>query len=246
MGRYGCPRTFWLVAMLLGVLVAGGLFVGPPEAAALGDAGGTVEDSLCLQRLFMGPTGTKTSANALNCSAKDIKFSKAISAINLDQAACGPDGDPCHTQCIEGTSFTLQAVFETPVTANARYDAGFVFRIDGGPNARGDGANATGSCSLSWLTVPPNTGYAGIVQQLDGDSCGDLNAGTYNLQFTIPNVACNPGDPDTNGVRHLRLPNCTTWHSNAGTACTLPTSASDSHVFDFHPHTNSKCYCDDT
>jgi hypothetical protein len=37
---------------------------------------------------------------------------------------------------VRGTTFDLTATFETVVTANARYDAGFFFRIDGGSNAR--------------------------------------------------------------------------------------------------------------
>jgi hypothetical protein len=122
------------------------------------------------------------------------------------------------------------------VTANARYDAGFFFRLDGGSNARGDGVTASGSCSLSWLTgVSP-------ALSLDGDTCGDLNAGTYHVTFLIPKVQCARAP----GTNLLHLPNCTSWHSNQGTACTAPDSADDPDVFDFHPDTKSKCKCDDS
>jgi len=123
------------------------------------------------------------------------------------------------------------------VTANARYDGGFFFRIDGGSNARGDGVTASGSCSLSWLT--PGVSPA---LNLDGDTCGDLNAGTYQVTFLIPNVQCLAAP----GTNLLHLPNCTSWHSNQGTDCTTPTSETDPDVFDFHPDTKSKCKCDDS
>ena len=107
------------------------------------------------------------------------------------------------------------------MTANARYDAGFFFRIDGGTNARGDGSNATGQCSLSALT--PSVSPA--LDPGDGDTCGDLNAGTYELTFTIPQVLCQ----DSDGDGFLNLPNCTSWHSNQGTACDIsdPKQASE-------------------
>ena len=60
------------------------------------------------------------------------------------------------------------------MTANARYDAGFFFRTDGGASARGDGTNAVGECSLSALE--PRTPANPPTLNLDGDSCGDLNA----------------------------------------------------------------------
>jgi hypothetical protein len=38
----------------------------------------------------------------------------------------------------------------------------------------------------------------------------------------------------------LKLPNCTSWHSNQGTSCNI------ANPLDFHPDTKSKCVCDDT
>jgi hypothetical protein len=170
-----------------------------------------------MQRIFIGQTGNVTSSNKLNCTANDIRISRAT--------AVSP------SSCIEGTHFDLTATFETIVTANARYDAGFFFRTDGGTSARGDGNTASGVCSLSALTP----GQAPALD-LDGDTCGDLNAGTYSLTFTIPQVLCAAAP----GTNLLRLPNCTSWHSNQATACTI------TNQFDFHPDTKSKCVCDDT
>jgi hypothetical protein len=136
-------------------------------------------------------------------------------------------------QCTAGTTFDLTATFKVAVTANSRYDAAFFFRIDGGANARGDGSTASGACSVTQLD--PSVAPA---LNLDGDSCGDLNAGTYtNVTMTIPGILCQ----DTNGDGFLNLPNCTSWHSNAGTACTR-----DGNPFDAAPDTKSKCVCDDT
>jgi hypothetical protein len=202
-----------LLPILLGVLVVGGGLVAP-QAAFAQDNGPTQTGENCMQKVFGTPV---VNSNLLNCTANDIRLSRATS-VNPNT-------------CIEGTTFTLEATFETIVTANSRYDAGFFFRIDGGDNARGDGTNATGQCSLSALdpVIPP-------ALDDDGDTCGDLNSGTYNVTFTIPGVLCN----DSDGDGFLNLPNCTSWHSNQGTACNINTA------FDFYPDTKSKCVCDDT
>jgi len=194
----------------------------PPAFAA----NNTQEGPICMQRTFMGPTATVSNSNLVNCTANDIKISKAISV--------------SPAKCTAGQTFDLTATFEVNVTANSRYDAAFFFRIDGGANARGDGTTATGQCSMTQLdpAVAP-------ALQLDGDSCGDLNAGDYGgvssgkqgVTITIPGVLCQ----DTDGDGFLNLPNCTSWHSNAGTAC----NRTDNNAFDSAPDTKSKCVCDD-
>jgi hypothetical protein len=177
-----------------------------------------------MQEVFGTPV---TSANKLNCTANDIRLSKAIRV--------------SPTSCIAGSTFDLDATFEVQVTANSRYDAGFFFRIDGGDNARGDGVNAAGTCSLSALTPPPPPNEPAL--ELDGDTCGDLNSGTYEVTFVIPDVLCEAAP----GTDQLKLPNCTSWHSNAGTACSVsdPDFVATDAVY-FHPDTKSKCVCDDT
>jgi len=146
--------------------------------------------------------------------------------------------NPSVAKCTEGEHFSLTATFHTQVTANARYDAAFFFRTDGGVSARGDlnPATNTGTCSLSQLNrnIPP-------ALNLDGDACGDLNSGAYDFVFTIPDVVCKKA-PNTNPPI-LILPNCTSWHSNQGTACSLATAADQSGA---NPDTKSKCVCDDT
>ncbi|HEY3204671.1 MAG TPA: hypothetical protein VGL03_13560 [Thermoanaerobaculia bacterium] len=205
-------RTRSWFPVLLGLLVLGAFLAVPPAASA--DDGITIDPASCMQKVFGTPV---TNANRLNCTANDIKLSKATSV--------------SPTTCVEGTTFTLTATFETVVTANSRYDAGFFFRIDGGPNARGDGSSADGVCSLSQLnTAPPPP------LNLDGDTCGDLNSGTFELTFTIPNVFCH----DSDGDGFLNLPNCTSWHSNQGTLCTQGDENGSK------PDTKSKCVCDDT
>ena len=181
------------------------------------DNGPTQVGNICMQKIFGTPV---TNSNKVNCTANDIRLSRAISV--------------SPSSCVRGTTFDLTATFETIVTANARYDAGFFFRVDGGTNARGDGVNATGRCSLSALRPPPPTNPPAL--NLDGDSSGDLNAGTYNVTFTIPGVACDDSDND----RMLDLPNCTSWHSNQGTVSNIATAST------FNPDTKSKCVCDDT
>lgn len=194
-----------------------------PASALAAENGPTVTGQVCMQKTFGTPV---TSANKLNCTANDIRLSRAISV--------SPQS------CIKGTTFDLTATFETVVTANSRYDAGFFFRIDGGANARGDGASASGACSLSALKPPPPENAPAL--DLDHDTCGDLNSGTYQVTFVIPGVVCEAAP----GTNQLRLPNCTSWHSNASTACQVSDPFAASDAFGFHPDTKSKCVCDDT
>jgi hypothetical protein len=191
-----------------------------PTAGADED-GPTVSGEICMQKTFGTPV---TNKNQLNCTANDIRISRAISV------------DP--ESCQRGENFDLTATFEVIVTANARYDAGFFFRTDGGANARGTGASASGLCSLSALSPADND----PTLNLDGDSCGDLNSGTYQVTFVIPDVECKAGT----GTNLLALPNCTSWHSNQGTACEISNPFSTTDAPDFHPDTKSKCVCDDT
>ena len=203
----------WGTCMGVTALAAGGLL----SAASAADNGPTQTGPICMQKVFGTPV---TNANKVNCTANDIRLSRALSV--------------SPSSCIKGTKFNLTATFETVVTANARYDAGFFFRIDGGPNARGDGTGATGQCSLSALKPPPPLNPPAL--NLDNDTSGDLNAGTYSVAFTIPDVVCQ----DTNGDKKLNLPNCTSWHSNQGTFSNI------TDAFTFNPDTKSKCVCDDT
>jgi hypothetical protein len=136
-------------------------------SAYAADNGPTQIGNICMQKIFGTPV---TNSNKVNCTANDIRISRAISV--------------SPSSCVRGTTFDLTATFETVVTANARYDAGFFFRIDGGANARGDGVNATGQCSLSALRPPPPLNPPAL--DLDGDTSGDLNSGTYNVTYTIP------------------------------------------------------------
>jgi hypothetical protein len=147
------------------------------------------------------------------CTANDIKIAKALSA--------------SPTSCIAGQTFDLTATFQVDVTANERYDAGFYFDVGG--DAGNDGAY-TGSCFVAVLDKAVSPAL-----DIEHDFCGDLNAGSYtNVTFTIPGVSCT----DTDGDGRLNLPNCTSWHSNARTACSTATDAT--------PETKSKCTCDKT
>ena len=200
---------FWqrFTSLLTGWAVVG-LLIGVPMASAA-DGGPTITGQVCMQTTFSGQTQEPIpSADRLNCTAEDIRIAEATKV--------------SPSSCIMGETFDLTATFLVNVTANARYDAGFYFNIGGGANAK------LGTCSLSVLTP----GLAPALQ-LDNDFCGDLNAGQFEVTFTIPDVLCQAAP----GTNVLKLPNCTAWHSNQGTACTTQTEA--------NPDTKSKCKCDD-
>jgi hypothetical protein len=208
-------------------MVAGLLTASEPAWAL--DNGPTITGDVCMQEVYASPV---ENSNRLNCTANDIRLSRAT--------AVDPDS------CIENSTFDLTATFEIEVTANARYDAGFFFRIDGGDTARGDEHPDThevqGTCSLSGLTPDEPPAY-----DLDTDTCGDLNAGLYEVTFTIPNVKCvGVEDPENPGQKILKLPNCTSWHNNQGTECTISEpSFTTADALYFHADTRSKCVCDD-
>lgn len=216
------PNLMRLGAMIsgLGITILAVLAVMGPSAYAA-DSGPSLTGDVCLQQLFGTPA---TNANKVNCTANDISLSQVISV--------------SPTSCTKGTTFDLQATYRVNVTANARYDAGFIFRLDGGSNARGDGLAADGVCSLSGLGNPPGSS-PGL--NLDGDTCGDLNSGQYTVTFTIPDVECK----DTNNNGKLNLPYCTSWHSNQGTQCSISNPFSLANAPAFKPDTKSKCVCDD-
>ncbi len=189
--------------------------------------GPTVEaEGICMQAVYGTPV---TNANRLNCAASDIKVAKATSV--------SPN------TCIQGSTIPiLTATFEVDVTSNSRYDAGFFFRTDGLGSARGDNSNATGKCSLSGLY--PDVAPA---MELDGDNCGDFNSGLYQVTFKIGNVVCQGVDHDKDPATPmvLRLPNCTSWHSNSSTLCKMSDPFQASDAMFFAPETKSKCRCDD-
>src|SRR5262245_13128956 len=155
-------RSSWLVSMLA-ALVLGGVLGSSDIATAL-DSGPTITatSGLCMQRIFLGSdTATVQSANALNCTAEDIKISE------VESASCIGANCFSSTSCINNKEFTLEAAFKVNVTSANRYDATFFFRTDGGSEtqvikgqavevgAYGSGPNVTGECSMSWLTPPP-------------------------------------------------------------------------------------------
>lgn len=194
------------------------------------DNGPTVKGNICMQKVFMAPSTTVSGSNRLNCTANDIRLSGV------------KDFSP--KTCNRGERFNLTATFVTKVTASSRYDAGFFFRIDGGVNARGDGASASGECSVSALKAPPPAN--GPVLKLDADAAGDLNSNVnpgHDLTFTIPNVLCE--GVIINGKEELKLPNCTSWHNTAANDATISDPFNVSDAFTFKPDTKSKCVCDD-
>jgi hypothetical protein len=158
---------------LLAATATAALFLGAQPATAQDISGPTQTGDVCMQQVFGG--NTVTNANRLNCTANDVRISGVAEDANGD-----PLVDPA--TCIEGETVTLTATFEVEVTANRRYDTGFFFRTDGGEDAR----NPEGTCSLSALEPDEDPG-----EELDGDTCGDLNSGTYQATFTIPGVSAS-------------------------------------------------------
>ena len=196
------------------IAIAGLLLWQQPVAAA--DNGPTDVGNYCMQTLYGLPIAP---SNAINCTAGDIRISRAVSV------------NP--SSCIAGSTFTLEGTFEIDVTSNERFRPGFFFRVDGGPTARGatlENPDDEGTCSLSRLdpTIAP-------AEDLNGDNAGDLNSGVYLITFSIPSVTCQ----DNDGDGFLNLPNCTSWGNNSNEIVDI------FDLGDFAPYNKSKCVCDD-
>lgn len=215
------------------VLAGLAVFAASRPVAAEEPDGPTVTGEICMQKVFGAPVNSK---NQVNCTANDISLAKTLSV--------------SPASCTEGETFDLMATFAVNVTANSRFDAGIFFRVDGGLNARGDGPDAGGTCSLSALD--PEMSDDPMILSLDKDSCGDFNAGSKTVTLMIPDVLCSDPDHD----HYLNLPYCTSWHSNQATFCSIDDAKDDDQdlLFSefewddasyFKPDTKSKCVCDD-
>ena len=250
-------RTF-LTATVAGVLLGSASAIAAISAGQndgftiVGPAAPNANGNYCMQQVYSG--SSISSSNLLNCTANDVKISKAtefcVRALDSSgnptgPSTCGtsppaPGSDP--VTCNANEMIQLTAKFQVDVNASSRFDESFYFRVDGGATARGTGGvggSVSGQCSLTNLKVggDPGTPNSSIVTEAkasDRDSCGDLNQGSSFVTFTLP-VKCVG---DANGK--LKLPNCTSWHSNSATKCELDVPTADS-----APETKSKCNCDD-
>ena len=257
------PTTRWarnfLTATVAGVLLGSASAIAAITAGQndgftiVGPAAPNSNGNYCMQQIYSG--SSISSSNLLNCTANDVKISKATefcvqaldsNGVPTGTPTCGtsppaPGADP--VTCNANENILLTAKFQVDVNASSRFDESFYFRVDGGTTARGTGGvggSVSGQCSLTNLKVggdTPNFPNSAIVTEAkasDRDSCGDLNQGSSFVTFTLP-VKCVG---DANGK--LKLPNCTSWHSNSATKCELDVPTADS-----APETKSKCNCDD-
>jgi hypothetical protein len=153
----------------------------------------------------------------LVCTANDVRIAVAENIVITD---------PCDFQ---GDSVTFTADFRVELTAQARYDIGLYFAVDGDLN--NDGA-LTGQCVVNTIS---DTNSANFVQ-LDAapDNCGDIDDDN-NPQIVHLEITTTCIDPDEDGK--LNLPNCVSWRQpGANEVCTSPSDA--------FPGSPSKCNCD--
>jgi uncharacterized repeat protein (TIGR01451 family) len=163
---------------------------------------------------------------SLGCTSNDVRVAGV---------ATNPDGTPRLTILDDGCRFPgdtvdFTATFDVLLTAQARYDIGIYFAVDGDANQ--DGA-LTGSCSITSLDANNTPGFINL--DAAPDSCGDIDAAHNPLQptITLRGVAC----VDRNNDRKLDFPNCISWRQpGSNQLCTQPTDA--------FPGAPSKCKCD--
>ena len=166
----------------------------------------------------MGTLFTEATDGSVGCTANDIRIARAT---NVSVASC-----------IEDTRFDFTATFEVRLsgggTKQTRYDNGLYFDTNGDPE--GDGARG-GTCTVAVA----QDGEPGFLN-LDGDTCGDINAGHNPLfpEISFTDVLC----ADTDGDGRVNLPNCVSWRQpGSNELCDEATDA--------YPGSPSKCNCDD-
>src|SRR5262245_27274767 len=191
-----------------------------------------------------------SSLPSIQCSANDVALTEIVpgSLVILD--------DGC-TSKNDTVTFIAQGKYV--LTTQERYDIGTFISTDGDPN--GDGAK-TGQCVRDILATVPDPPYVSI----DGDSCGDINAGhsplvqladsplgggacsnNSNLICTS-DADCGAGNTcvglgitiscgkDADNDGKVDIDHCETW--NQPGANTVCTSAAD-----VHAGSPSKCNC---
>ena len=186
----------------------------------------TPEDQVGGQLSPMFSSGTAdcvkeiSGINNPTCTAGDVRLGSVVEGSLIISEGCnGPDtcfggsnpGAACTTnaQCTGGGTCGDTVTFSARGQFTAgpqRYDVGVFFAVDG--DANGDGAR-TGDCErfvFPTSPAPPNV-------NLDGDSCGDINAG-QTLTNTIGPVKIRCVDSNNDGLVDIK--HCETWAQSAG------------------------------
>jgi hypothetical protein len=219
----------WLRTVLRSVAFAvvstGLLLVGQPASALQAD--------VCMQTNYTAHGKTQT----LTCTANDVRVATATNIDITSGGSCSVVNGVKTCTCNQGGNVTFAADYEVLLTAQARYDIGIYFGVDGDPN--GDGA-LSGLCKLTTLDGNNSSNFINLDPTLTPaskaqpkDVCGDIDA-AHNpqlLHLTLT-AACEPG-PDGK----VKLPNCTSWReSGANETCDEATDA--------FPGAPSKCNCE--
>lgn len=269
-------------AMILAVLLPAAILLAVPTASAQFDGTGDTIVNGCMDDIFPGNLGC--TANDVRVSGvadvtgdgvvneDDITFAPFCDAGASNAGAdCGEDPNVCldgngnvqpglcGDKCASADDTTqFAATFIVELSAQARYDIGLYFAVDGDPNGDGalTGSLGNDSCSISTLpeigdfTRPD--GSTGMFVDLDTtckggncpqpeDLCGDIdNANNpiyYDLAATGNYITALCIDTDDPPDGKLNLPSCTSWRqSGANEVCTDPDDA--------FPGSPSKCNCD--
>lgn len=166
----------------------------------------------------------------------DLGDGKVCTANDLEVQLVTVQGPP---GCTEGE--TVQATVAFAISRNANFLAsraaqertriGFFIGENGGPVLQGP------SCTFSSLVplAPPLdvSGGSGGYRDLNGDSCGDINADDLTVHhITTDRLQCR----DSDGDGRLDIDIAVTWASNQNAQCTDPGDETQ-----FFPQQSSKC-----
>src|SRR5438046_3140565 len=124
-----------ICSLFLGALVLGGLLLGAQPASAL-------TADVCMQTNYSNHGKTQT----LTCTANDVRVATATNISISSGGECHLVNGVSTCTCNANQPVTFTADYQVVLGAQARYDIGIYFGVDG--DANNDGA-LTGTCKLT-------------------------------------------------------------------------------------------------
>ena len=197
---------------------------------AFNNSGQCVGDDAVTWSDLVGGIDPNGGSNQLNCTSNDIRVASIVAREVLVGGTWVPVAPGDSVSCSDGGTVSLRATANLENNAQERYDVGLWLGTDGG-----DGIS--GSCNHYNL---PGNALNGNAENIDGDSCGDLNTGLTSIDLGELTVACHAG---LSG--NFEIPSCAAWTNSTTTReCPVPSIAGPNGFrAGTLPGTKSQCSC---
>ena len=154
------------------------------------------DDAVTWYQLVSGLNET-SSPSDLNCTSNDVEVTSVVATQMLVNGTWVNLGANNPISCTEGEVISIRATATLSDNASAgRSDVGLWIGTDGGDAQ-------TGSCNHYNLPTDP---LPSGVSDLDSDTCGDMLAGTTEVDLGELTLVCHAGESGG-----LEIPSCVAW-----------------------------------